>query len=499
MPDEVSIPAGDVVGEQVILAAAIADWGGEGARLLDRHQPDLLSDPRHRAAWAALREMRRRRMEFDWAALQRLAGDADVSSYLQNLSAARPLPAADLSFHVANAEWDRKVAQVAGGPLPALIELLQKRGDPARARALGRAVAEALQGGGGDAFVDRDELVRESMAEIDRRIAGLASYPFGIPGLDVDQETGQRRLICGAAPGQVTIVTGVSGSGKSTVTANLVLGLARQGRRILYGAWEVKARMTIQLLATISLGLSRRRVIEGARDTGEVDGEGNRVFEPLLTRDERDQLRDRMEAISQYVTFMGNPFRRGRGKGERRGRDWDWAANERNLDTIHEHISESGCDVFVGDLWERCLIDTSPQQLSESLKRQHEMVEELDVHALLVQQQRLKDIETRPDKRPTRDGIKDSATYVEIGDNILGIHRAAQWKRQVDDKLQILILKQRNGGAPLCVEHDWDPDKGAIWGGRSIEYEFSPTDAADVFVEPGGAMKRRGRGGKKKW
>jgi replicative DNA helicase len=494
MAEEVTIPAGDVVGEQVILAAVVADWDGEGAKILDRHHPDLLSDPRHRAAFAALREMRRRRLEFDWATLQRLAGDEDVSRYLQGISERRPDRAADLAFHVANAEWDRKVAQVAGGPLPALIEGLQKRGDPDRSRALARTVSEALQGGGGgEWFHDRDEIVREQVRAIRDRIAGRASYPFGIPGFDVDSETGRRRLLPGAAPGQITVVTGVPGSGKSTFTANLVLGLARQGRRILYGSWEMSGGTTLELLACISLGMSRSRLLEGSREIPGANGESS-LFSPLLSEEEVEKLRERMELISERVTFMRNPFRRGRGlRGEKKGRDWE--ANDRNLDIVHEYIADSGCDVFVGDLWKRCLKNTEPDAEEDGLLRQQAMVEELQVHAILLQQQRLHDIEQRADKRPTREGVKGSGAWTEVPDNMFGTHRAAQWKHLPDDKFEVGVLKQRYGRWPLAVEFDWDGDTGSVSGGRSIEWETGLSEGLDGFVEPEGAPKRRGRGG----
>jgi replicative DNA helicase len=494
MADEVSIPAGDVVGEQVILAAVIADWDGEGAKLLDRHHPDLLSDPRHRAAFAALRTMRQRRLEFDWATLQRVAGDSDVSGYLQGIVEARPDPAVDLAFYIGNAEWDRKIAQVASGPLPALIEAMRSRGDPERSRALARSVADALQGGGGQWFHDGDEIVRAAMGEIRDRISGHASYPFGIPGLDIDQETGKRRLIPGAAPGQITVVTGVPGSGKSTLTANLVLGLARQGRRILYGAWEMNGHRTLELLACISLGWSRSRLIEGARQVG-TDEEGHPIVRGLWSEEELARLEQTMHALSGAITFMRNPFRRGRAlRGERRGKDWE--ANDRNLDVIHEHIADSGCDVFVGDLWKRCLKVDSFEEEESALLRQQAMLEELQVHAILPQQQRSKDIEQRTDKRPTREGVKGSGAWTEVADNMFAVHRPAQWKRLIDDKIEVGILKQRYGLWPLAVQLDWDGDTGAITGGRSCEWDASQSDdGLDGFIAPEGARRR----GKKKW
>ena len=80
---------------------------------------------------------------------------------------------------------------------------------------------------------------------------------------------------------------------------------------------------------------------------------------------------------------------------------------------------------------------------SRLLIRQQAMLNEMGVHGILAQQQRLKDIELRPDKRPTREGIKGSGAWTEVPDNIIGVHRPALWKPVPDNVLEVDILKQR--------------------------------------------------------
>lgn len=489
----------DVAGEQVLLAAAAVDWEGSGARLLDRLPPDALLDERHRAIWAGMREMRLRRLAFDPATLQRIVGDRASVQYLAGLAELRPDPPADLDYHLGCVEWDRQRVALATGPLPALLEALQNPAEAQdRVRSLARSVGEALLGGAGAGrwLHDQGEIVRAQMAEVRKRVAGHANWPYGLKGLDQDLEKGSRRMLPGAAPGQITVVTGTSGSGKTTLTAHLVLGLARQGRRVLYGAWEMTGGMTLELLACLSLGWSRSVLMEGARDTGAVDEDGRAVFEPLLTPEDLAALEDRMAVIGERVRFMKNPFRRGRGQAKKSGKDW--GANERNLDTVHEHIADSGCEVFVGDLWKRCLVDVSPEAEEEALYRQQAMLEELQVHGILLQQQRLKDIEQRSDKRPTREGIKGSGAWTEVADTILAPHRPAQWKRMDDDHLELFVLKQRYGVYPLGVEFDWVADTGAVSGGRSIAYDAVAVDGEDLFKEPEARIARSRKGGKKK-
>jgi hypothetical protein len=217
-----------------------------------------------------------------------------------------------------------------------------------------------------------------------------------------------------------------------------------------------------------------------------LDEGPNREASPIKSPEGRALLRERMGTISRRIRFLANPFRRR--PGEKR-------SNERNLDILQGYIADSGCEVFVGDLWKRCLCSIEPDDEEEALIRQQAMVEELRVHAILIQQQRLKDIEQRPDKRPTREGIKGSSAWVEIPDTILGVHRPFLFKRVEDNKLEVFVLKQRYGRWPLGIEFDWDPDLGIIRGGRHIEYD-RPGEANNVDVAAG--IRQHLPGGKKR-
>jgi hypothetical protein len=197
-----------------------------------------------------------------------------------------------------------------------------------------------------------------------------------------------------------------------------------------------------------------------------------------------------MRKISRYVVFLENPFNRL--IGERKG-----ASNERNLDVLHAYIADSGCDVFVADLFERCLVSTDPDDEKHALFRTQAMVEECDVHAILVAQQRLKDIEQRADKRPTRDGIKGSSAWVEVPDNIFGTNRPALWRQTSDDVMELHVLKQRVGRWPMMIEFDWNPETYAITNGREVPYEHpgeQPEGGEGLFAPP--RQKKRGEFGR---
>lgn len=467
----------DAANEGVLVAASYL-FPEVRSQLITRLVPDHFAQKEHRDVWTALQEASRRKLEPDHAFIAQTVGDV-AASYISELSELKPELPKNIGYHITTLLWDHARLSAVRGPIPAFIEALRDpKAEPERVKGLARAVALAFDG-----YEDRkylyaaDSLVADQMRDVEERVMGRAAFSYGIEGLDfMDQidfatKEPKRRMLPGPAPGQVTVVTGVSGGGKTTVTASMVIGIAfpgwkrndfdAPGRTVLYGAWEMGAGVTIELLACISLGWSRSDLMAGKG--------------PVATTQGRQQLRERMERLATRIRVMGNPFRRARGEK---------ITNEKNLDLLQGYIADSACEVFVGDLWKRCLKDSAPEEEEEALLRQQAMVADMRVHGILLQQQRLKDIEMRPDKRPTREGIKGSSAWVEIADTILGCHRPALFKRCDDVTLEVIVLKQRYGKWPLVVEFGWDPDSGSISGGRHVEYE-RPGEANEVDAGAG--------------
>ncbi len=479
---KVSLPY-DTANESALVAAAYVDPKIR-TTLLMRLVPDHFQQREHRDLWVAFQEAERRKLVLDLSLVEQL-GSPELKSYLAELAELRPEPPANLAYHIQNVLWDHARVAAVRGPIPAFIEALRDpKSEPERVRSLARSIGQSFDGYEDRKYLfDADTIVRDQMKEIEARVAGRACFPYGVAGLDFYNEVEfqapdapvlkKRRMLPGAAPGQLTVVTGVSGGGKTTFTAHLVLGtafpgwktndFATPGRTVLYGAWEMRGGMTLELLACISLGWSRSELVSG--DAG-----------PITTPEGREAIHARMGLIARRVRFLANPFRR---RGGEKG------SNERNLDIVQGYIADSGAEVFVGDLWKRCLCRTEPDEEEEALIRQQAMVEELGVHAILLQQQRLKDIENRPDKRPTREGIKGTGAWVEVADTIIGVHRPALFKRMDDSTLEVFVLKQRYGRWPLGIEFGWEPDSGMISGGKAIEYD-RPGEQNEVDRAAGG-------------
>ena len=255
----------------------------------------------------------------------------------------------------------------------------------------------------------------------------------------------------------------------TTLAAHLILGLARQKRKVLVGAWEVRAPMTLELLATISLGFSRTKVLAGD-----------------LTEGDLRRLYKTMKAIGKWVKFVENPFQRG--SVRRMGK----VTNDDYLDILQEHVEASGCDVCVWDLFDRCLRWRKPDDEQEALYRLLEMADVTRTHHIVVHQQLIKGQEVRSDKKPSIAGLKGSSAYVDVSGQILAPHMPALFKNVPNDTFEVYGLKSRFS-FPFGVEFDWIPDSAQLSGGHDISYDDNDELEDEVFGNPDKNPKKKRR------
>lgn len=464
--DTVRIPV-DTINEIVVIAAAIVLLGQDkdaAARLL-RIPADSFYGKGHSEAWSALHELARLGLAYDPATVRQVSSGQVDTEVLDEYVRQRPAPPPNLQHHVERIKWDRARVEVVRGPLTAFLESLKDQASaPDKIRALARNISDAFSGHGDNRYLrDPAALIREHDRELTERREGTAVYPYGIPALDFYGEgdvilkngteesvAGKPRLIPGAHPGDMTLLTGVSGGGKSTVAAWIALAQARQGQRVLYGAWEPGAGRALELLAAMSLGYPRSDLMTGA-----------------FTRDEQDELKAEMERLSEFVRFFDLPF--GRRKGERE-------ENDRNLDTIQEHIALSGCDFFVADLFHMAIREHGYGMENDALYRMKAITVEERCHTMLLHQTNSKKADALEDQRPTRELLKGDGAWIEVSDTIIGCHIPGLSKPVPRDRIEFPILKQRYGVWPQLIECEFDPDYGAIGAGKTIPYARNESD-----------------------
>lgn len=446
----------DSVSEGILIAAALTSRELR-SMLVGKFTIDYFFERTHKKIWEAIAELERKHIESSIESLQ-ILGEID-DKYVRKLLDLNPTPPKNLELFIDRMYYDfaRLTATHNGGPLSQLVEAVNDPlADPARVKSLARSVVDIFDDYRDDSYLpETEDLIVKMRREWENAQSGEAIFPFGIPRLDYYVTPGEDgnpipRMVPGAAPEKVTLVVGNSGIGKSTVVARMVLGIARQYRYVLYGAWEETSASTLQLLACMSLNYDRDRLVLPADKGG-------------LTEEEFEKMCLQARAIGKYVRFLDVPFSRKRGEKSK--------TNDKNLDIVQEHISRAGPDVFVADLFQRCLVQTRPEEEAQALFRIQAMAKEQQCHMLLVHQARLKDTETRSDKRTTREGIKGTSAWVDIPDTILGIHRAGSYKQLDDNTLEIDVLKLRKGKWPQAIEFQWDPKTALITGGREIPYD----------------------------
>jgi energy-coupling factor transporter ATP-binding protein EcfA2 len=458
----------DHVNEQLVLVAGL--HGGQHRRdLVRKLRPDVFQIEENRALWTAVRAMASDDLAFEPETLARYVPE-ELVLYAIDLVKEFPKPSANLRAHLDALLWDKQRFDLATTVLPDLIDAI-KDGDADRGvvRSLAKRLTEGLAGAGTGRYLRRPGMTAdEQLTAIKARRNGTPCYPYGLAGLDRDPD-GHPILVPGAAPGTVLVVTGVSGAGKSTLVARLVVGLIRQHRKVCFGAWEMQSGPMLELLASIHAGVSRRDLAIGK-----------------VTDDTLKRVEESMAFVEQYVRFLDNPFVHPYQEDAKRKRS--------TLDNINElggYIADSGCSIFVGDLLRRGFTALDPEEEELALYAFQALMSELQVHGIAVQQQRLKDIELRGDKRPTRDGIKGSAAWVEIADTILGAHRPALFKSIPDETFEVCILKQRFGRWPVALEFQWDPDTVEFRDGHEVPYDLGDTRDDDGKIKFG-----KGRGKK---
>jgi replicative DNA helicase len=460
----------DPVNEIVMLAACATDPEAL-ARYAKAFPPDAFFGQGHAEAWRVLQELHRQGLAYDPATVRQLASP-EVAELLERYVRMRPEAPPNLRHHADMLAWDRARIEAVRGPLGDLHELLRSPASrPEAVRAAAGRLKTLLEREGAMRLLhDPSVLVRERSAELTRRRMGRAVFPFGIDGFDL-YEDGTHRIVPGLAPGMLTVICGVPGSAKTTVTARVILAQAfAYNRRVMCGAWEIGAGSMLELCAALHAGWSRTAVMTGQ-----------------YTEEQQRELERVMDEVAGRVRFFKRPAWSFDSQDGRRKR-----TNYAALDSIEQYISDVAPDVFFADLFRRCMSDLDPSEEELAIDRMQAMAEQYQCSIVLVQQLKAKDVEQRADKRPTRDAIKGSGAWFENPDTILGVHREALFKAVPDDVLEIFVMKQRHARWPLLVAHDWDSDLGQIGEGRTVENaHVSAADTAEDALL-GDSLVRRG-------
>lgn len=462
MPGALRVPH-DPINEQILLAAA--------CRSKDRRAELLRSAPAehffckdHAAFWATLAELDARGLEFGFDTVHQLSGGKLDRAYFEGVVAQRPDVPPNLQHHVEVLRWDAARVLAAHGPLADVIDAFRDQAtEPAVLAAAARRLAEDLsQAAPLSGTYDSQALLAGNRAAYEARKIGCPVWPYGLDGFEQDAK-GLWRVKPGCAPGDVTVLTGVSGSGKSIVSKAIANGQARREVRVLFGAWEEQAGPTLEHLGMMSLGLDRNAVDEGRLDP-----------------EDEARLFAEQERIAASVRFLRQPPRAGR-KAK--------LTIEGRIDWVFSEAQRVGARVIVLDLFSRLLVLRRIEEEQAAWEHLQGCARETGIHVVANHQQRLKDVESRSDCRPTREGAKGSAGVVEVADTMIGVYRPAVHRSVEDNVMELILLKQRKGRWPFAVRFDFDPVRVQIAKGREVAYLRPGEDGLDDVVDRPGRRR----------
>lgn len=465
--------------EMVVIAAALVDVE-ERRKLVRRFGSDFFYAHGHSHIWNVIEEMDRKGLSYDPATVKQLSNDEIDTNYLDDLIRERPEVPPNLQHHVDRVILGRKRVELGKGPLTDLLDKLQEPNtEPDELIRTLRQIGGWFDGAGSSKYLRsaedvQMEMERELDADVKRRREGTGIYPYGIDGLDYFSN-GKPRIVPGANPGGTTLVVGASGSGKTTVVNQMVLSFAEQERVVLHGGWEVHEKRNLRMFAGFSLGFSRTKIWTGDltdEEVAAIKAEARRIW----------------SGDHPHLKFMVRPFDRETTKSQRKERRY---GNDYNLDTIQEHIEASGADVAIFDLFHKALVEMKPEDEKRALDRVQGIAEATKCHIVMLHHVNKQDMQKSANHLPTRDAIKGSSAWLDAVDTVLATHSPAMWKRVPNDKLEILILKQRYamGRDDYRIEFDYDAETGLIRNGREVDLGFDEEESLDDSL--GSALNER--------
>lgn len=448
----------DAANELTVIGIAARD-SDERRKLVRRISPDTFQEPAHSTIWKVLTELEDKKLDYEKPVLidllNRVKGRTE---YYDLLESARRSPASrhNVEYYVEALEQDALRARLLRGKMPQILESLKDTSVSFdELESLARNFANSFKGARRNHIRKPGFLFRDYQADLEiRKVSGGIS-PLGYPVFDSNLTEGFKRK-------RTIVLSGLPGSGKSTFALFMAMKLAAQGRKPLFCCWEMPVQSALDVCAAIATRIELRRIVQGELDD-----------------DEELRVKKVVKWLSIKIEWMENPWLDIR-KANRSRRH----SNDMNLDYLESVLAESASDVVFYDLWERCLSDLAPSEVTHALIRMQELHKVYNVCGILVHQINLKDVEKRPDKRPTRDALKGTGAYVEIADLILAVHRVGQLKSGVADTFfETLCLKQRKGATNWAVGWDWDGARCQITNPRVTPFTPSIDDLSDIFSD----------------
>lgn len=233
-------------------------------------------------------------------------------------------------------------------------------------------------------------------------------------------------LIDGLAPGELTIIAGNAGMGKTAALMTLVYNLLAHDKSVVYFALEMTREEVTQILISMITGIPKQVMRSGALTQRQW---GDFVLSAKTIEAWRDRLHifDKLDYPQLKPTNMRTELR--------------YLQDARGMD-----ISA----VFVDGLWLMEAdepTDNRPRDVYHVTRAMTDFADEFDCPVVMAQQYN-RDFKGRSkkDKRPKLSDLAEAASVERNADLIIALHRDSYYKiASVTDLTEMHLLKVRNG------------------------------------------------------
>lgn len=337
---------------------------------------------------------------------------------IMDLAARRRMVDALGITQVSAQDIERPIAEIVDEADAALVAAVEKReiwAQPSASDALGEVL-------------ERIQLIRDN--------EGRIGATTGINDID--------DLICGFEPGQLVILAGRPGMGKTAVASSMALGLARNGNGVLFVSLEMKAaelgiRMASDLCFNGNRGVPVSRIIEGTVDNDEFR---------MIAR-----ARDHIKEWPLRIIDAGSVTMSRLMLGIRR--------HKRRMAAAGQELR-----VVMVDYLQLLQPDTRTRSAYEAVSEVSRMLKAIAKDcgvAIIALAQLSRGVENREDKRPQLSDLRDSGQIEQDADAVIFLYREEyylkqakpkraelidEWERQCSEaasRIDFLLRKRRNG------------------------------------------------------
>jgi replicative DNA helicase len=242
-----------------------------------------------------------------------------------------------------------------------------------------------------------------------RESPGIRGVTWGVASIDT--------VTGGKSPGDLVIVAGRPGAGKSSVVCNSVWADAMAGKGSLIISREMKPKDLFERLISIDTGIPSTNIRLG-----------------VLNQEQINEIRDSAARIKKLPIYLDGNFRTN-----------DVYYFESIINRLKKRYDIS--NVYLDYL--QIVADRDEHQTMEIGRYTRLfklMAEELNICSILLSQLNRK-VEERDDKRPMMSDMKQSGAIEEDADFVIGLYRDEYYHPETKAKglMEYLILKNRNG------------------------------------------------------